>query len=63
VCLSVQVWRLMLFFDGQYPRYASDMPSWTTALYTQVATNVIRAIMSPLDRLTPLTAKRPEPPA
>jgi integrase/recombinase XerD len=35
----------------------------TTALYTQVATNVIRAIMSPLDRLTPLTAKRPEPPA
>jgi hypothetical protein len=23
----------------------------TTALYTQVATNVIRAIMSPLDRL------------
>jgi hypothetical protein len=24
-----------------------------------VATNVIRAIMSPLDRLTPLTAKRP----
>ena len=34
-----------------------------TALYTQVATNVIRAIMSPLDRLTPLTAKRPEPPA
>ena len=35
----------------------------TTALYTQVATNVIRAIMSPLDRLAPLTAKRPEPPA
>jgi hypothetical protein len=35
----------------------------TTALYTQVGTNVIRAIMSPLDRLTPLTAKRPEPPA
>ena len=35
----------------------------TTALYTQVATNVIRAVMSPLDRLTPLTAKRPEPPA
>jgi hypothetical protein len=31
--------------------------------YTQLATNVIRAIMSPLDRLTPLTAKRPEPPA
>jgi integrase/recombinase XerD len=27
----------------------------TTALYAQVATNVIRAVMSPLDRLTPLT--------
>src|SRR5258708_14481156 len=26
----------------------------TTALYAQVATNVIRAVMSPLDRLTPL---------
>ena len=35
----------------------------TTALYTQVATNVIRAVISPLDRLTLLTAKRPEPPA
>src|SRR6266536_3050445 len=35
----------------------------TTALYAQVATNVIRAVMSPLDRLTPLTAKRSEPPA
>ena len=31
----------------------------TTALYTHVATNMIRAVMSPLDRLTPLTAKRP----
>ena len=30
----------------------------TTALYTQVATNVIRAIMSPLDRLTPLTPEK-----
>src|SRR6202045_2438966 len=28
----------------------------TTALYAQVATNVIRAVMSPLDRLTPLTS-------
>ena len=28
----------------------------TTALYTQVATNMIRAVMSPLDRLTLLTA-------
>ena len=35
----------------------------TTALYAQVATNVIRAVMSPLDRLTPLTAKRSKPPA
>ena len=26
----------------------------TTALYAQVATNIIRAVMSPLDRLTPL---------
>ena len=31
----------------------------TTALYAQVATNVIRAVTSPLDRLTPL---KPEPP-
>jgi integrase/recombinase XerD len=35
----------------------------TTALYTRVATNTIRAVMSPLDRLTPLRAKRDEPPA
>ena len=34
----------------------------TTALYAQVATNVIRAVMSPLDRLTPLTP-RSWPPA
>jgi len=34
----------------------------TTILYTQVATNVIRAVMSPLDRLTPLTNKRADPP-
>jgi integrase/recombinase XerD len=34
----------------------------TTVLYTQVATNVIRAVMSPLDRLTPLTSKRSDPP-
>jgi hypothetical protein len=33
----------------------------TTALYTQVATNTIREIMSPLDRLTPLVAKMAEP--
>ena len=33
----------------------------TTALYTQVATNVIRAVMSPLDRLTPLMAKAASP--
>jgi integrase/recombinase XerD len=35
----------------------------TTALYTRVATNTIRAVTSPLDRLTPLRAKRDEPPA
>jgi integrase/recombinase XerD len=38
----------------------------TTALYTHVATNVIRAIMSPLDRLTPLTPeknRKDQPPA
>ena len=34
----------------------------TTALYAQVATNVIRAVTSPLDRLTPLTNKRSDPP-
>src|SRR5215831_10431617 len=34
----------------------------TTMLYTQVATNVIHAVMSPLDRLTPLTNKRSAPP-
>ena len=35
----------------------------TTALYAQVATNTIRAVTSPLDRLTPLRANRNEPPA
>jgi site-specific recombinase XerD len=34
----------------------------TTALYTRVATNTIRTVMSPLDRLTPLRTKRDEPP-
>jgi integrase/recombinase XerD len=34
----------------------------TTALYTRVATNTIRAVTSPLDRLTPLRPKRDEPP-
>jgi hypothetical protein len=38
-------------------------PNDTTALYTRVVTNTIRAIMSPLDRLTPLRRKRDEPPA
>ena len=33
----------------------------TTALYTRVATNTIREVMSPLDRLTPLTSKKNEP--
>jgi len=35
----------------------------TTALYTRVATNTIREVMSPLDRLTPLHVKKDEPPA
>ena len=35
----------------------------TTARYTQVATNIIREVMSPLDRLTPLVPKKNEPPA
>jgi integrase/recombinase XerD len=34
----------------------------TTALYAQVATNVIRSVMSPLDRLTPLRSDD-KPPA
>ncbi len=34
----------------------------TTARYTRVATKVIRAVMSPLDRLTPLEPKEDEPP-
>jgi len=33
----------------------------TTALYTQVASKTIREVMSPLDRLTPLMAKKDEP--
>jgi len=34
----------------------------TTALYAQVATNVIRSVMSPLDRLT-LRTPEDKPPA
>ncbi len=34
----------------------------TTALYTRVATNAIRAVMSPLDRLTPLRPSKDRPP-
>jgi integrase/recombinase XerD len=33
----------------------------TTALYTRVASNTIREVMSPLDRLTPLMLKKDEP--
>ena len=33
----------------------------TTARYTQVATNIIREVMSPLDRLTPLVPRKEEP--
>src|SRR5258706_7552449 len=35
----------------------------TTARYTQVATNVIRQVMSPIDRLLPLDAPPVPPPA
>jgi integrase/recombinase XerD len=35
----------------------------TAALYTRVATNTIRVVMSPLDRLTPVRSNRAEPPA
>lgn len=35
----------------------------TTSLYTRVATNTIRAVMSPLDRLTPLHRPGDKPPA
>jgi len=34
----------------------------STALYTRVATNTIRAVMSPLDRLTPIHSKKEDPP-
>ena len=34
----------------------------TTALYAQLSTNLIRTVMSPLDRLTPLTPEN-KPPA
>src|SRR3954462_8673012 len=34
----------------------------TTALYTRVATNTIRMVMSPLDRLTPIRRGRDPPP-
>ena len=32
----------------------------TTALYTRVAANTIREVMSPLDRLTPLMPRKNE---
>jgi hypothetical protein len=35
----------------------------TTALYTCVATKTLRAVTSPLDRLTPLVAKKDPPQA
>ena len=34
----------------------------STAIYTQVATNTIRSVVSPLDRLTPIMARKPKPP-
>ena len=35
----------------------------STARYTQVATNVLRAVTSPLDRLVPPRPQTQEPPA
>ena len=35
----------------------------TTALYARVATNTIRAVISPLDRLAPLADRKPRPEA
>jgi len=35
----------------------------TTALYTRIATNTIRDVMSPLDRLTSLKTGDAKPPA
>ena len=35
----------------------------TTARYTQVATNIIREAMSPLDRLTPIRPKKKDEPS
>ena len=35
----------------------------TTARYAQVATNTLRTVTSPLDRLAPLTARKPKPEA
>jgi len=34
----------------------------TTARYTQVAANIIREVISPLDRLTPLVPKKKDQP-
>jgi integrase/recombinase XerD len=34
----------------------------STALYTRVATNTIRAVISPLDRLAPIRSKKEDPP-
>ena len=34
----------------------------TTARYTQVAANIIREVISPLDRLTPLVPKEKDQP-
>ena len=39
------------------PRPLGHVRLDTTARYTQVATNIIRDVMSPLDRLGPLAPK------
>ena len=48
---------------SRQPRSGSGARLETTALYTHVAANIIRAVTSPLDRLTPLRPKTNEPPA
>ena len=39
------------------------MRNWRPPRYMQVATNIIRQVMSPLDRLTPLRPKKTDEPS
>jgi hypothetical protein len=50
-------------WQGSAPRDRTTSKLDTTARYTQVATNIIREVISPLDRLTPLVPNKDEPPA